>query len=123
MSEALSVDFLRAIVVMDAFKGKPLRRAQACLLRVALRHGKVMATDIPAEITNGSVHMAGAACGGLLASNLLVVTGRAKSPNPSAHGRKLNVFAVPEGRASTAEAWFLNNGFDKPDYSGQMSLL
>lgn len=111
---SLDVDFLRAIVLMDGFKGQPLRRAQACLLRIALRHGRVMGSDIPAEITNGSLHMAGAACGGLLAQNLLIAIGREKSPIKAAHGRKLNVFTIPEGRAGAAEAWFRANGFTEP---------
>lgn len=107
----LEASFLRAVVLVTAFKPEPMRRAQAALLYMGLRGGEFMAADLPGEITNGSKHLAGAATGALVALGLLTVTRRVKSPDPRAKGRKLNVLQCHE--TNRALIWLMRNGFKR----------
>lgn len=112
MSTTLSPDFLRAVVLMTSFRGPNMRAAQAALLQIGLRGGTFTAADIPAEVTHGSMNLAGAATGALIAQGLIDVVGRVKSPNPNAKGRKLDLLAIPEAKESTAKTWLTRNGFE-----------
>jgi len=105
----LDPSFLRAVVMVTAFKPEPMRRAQAALLYIGLRGGEFTAAELPGEITNGSKHLAGAATGALVALGLLMVTRRVKSPNPRANGRKLDVLRC--AARQRALLWLMRNGF------------
>lgn len=70
------------------------------------------AANLPAEITEGSRHIAGAATGSLIAIGLLKVIGRIKSPVENAKGRKLDVLQLAS--IETARAWLTANGFAAP---------
>jgi hypothetical protein len=108
----LDSQFLRAVVIMTGFKPNRMLRAQAALLSFALKYQDFTAHDIPAEITEGSKHVAGAATGALIAAGLLTVVDRIKSPDPKAKGRKLDVLRLASGKLHTARAWLTANGFD-----------
>ena len=110
----MNADFLRAVVVMTAFKPHPMLNAQAALLAFALRGEDFTARQIPGEITNGNTHIAGAASGSLVAQGLITVVARVKSPDPRAKGRKLDVFRLATGKLGTAKAWFKANQFELP---------
>ena len=101
--------FLQAVLQMMSFKPSSMSAAQAALLRMALDHHEVMATDIPECITKGNRHLAGAATGALVAMGLLVVIRREKSPNPNAKGRKLDVLQLAPMKRSTVLAWLKAN--------------
>lgn len=118
MSTRLSPDFLLAVVTMTAHKPEKMRRAQAALLYLGLHGFDFTAADLPAEVTQGSQHIAGAATGALVAQGLLVVVDRVKSPKPEAKGRKLDVLRLPDDRRSTAKHWLTVNGFTS-DYQHQ----
>lgn len=122
MSE-LDPAFLRAIVLMSGFRGKPMQSAQAALLMIGITGRDFMASDLPAEVTNGSRHLAGAATGALVAQELIECVGRVKSPDPKAKGRKLDVWRIPAHRISTAKAWLRANGFTVPETAEQLSLI
>lgn len=108
-STTLSVDFLRAVVLMTGFKHGPMMRAQAALLYMALEGGTFTAADLPGEITAGNTHLAGAATGSLISVGLLVVKGRIKSPIKDAKGRKLDL--LEGGETGRIRAWLRANGY------------
>lgn len=112
MTTTLDTDFLRAIVLLTAFKPSPMEKAQAALLMMALTCVEVTAYDIPREITNGSRHLAGAAVGALIAQGLLVVERRIKSPDVRAKGRKLDVLRI--AKPATAFTWLRQHGYEVP---------
>lgn len=107
----LDPQFLRAVVLVTGFKPNPMRTAQAALLMIGLRAQTFTGADLPAEVTNGNRHLAGAATGSLIALGLLEVVGRVKSPNPDAKGRKLDLLSLPESKRATARTWLERNGF------------
>lgn len=107
----LEPDFLRAVVLVTGFKGNAMRSCQAALIFLGLRQPSFTAAQIPAELTNGSKHLAGCAAGSLIAIGLLEVTGRVKSPNPNAKGRKLDLLAIPMAKLGAARVWLERNGF------------
>jgi hypothetical protein len=78
---------------------------------IGLRGHDFMARDLPAEITNGSRHLAGAATGALIAQGIVEVVGRVKSPDPRAKGRKLDVLRIPNAKRATARTWLAANGY------------
>ena len=119
----LDPQFLRICVVMTGFKGGHMRAAQACLLMMALRADRINAAQMPAEVTHGNTHLAGAATGALIAQGLLECVGRVKSPIPSAKGRKLDVLAIPNGKRETVRTWLRTNGFNDEYKTEQMELL
>lgn len=125
MSTTLEPSFLRACVLLCGFKGGQMKAAQACLLLMALRQDTMNAAMMPAELTHGSRHLAGAATGALIAQGLLEVVGRVKSPVVSAKGRKLDVLAIPQGKRSTVQTWLRSNGFEpeQPANVQQLELL
>lgn len=124
MSTTLDAQFLRAVVLMTGFRGgKDMRRTQAALLLIGLRGVDYTAADLPAEITNGNKHLAGAATGSLIAIGLLEVVGRVKSPDPRAKGRKLDVLRIPAPKWSTAKNWLASNGYQAIPVEQQMDLL
>lgn len=106
MTTTLDPQFLRAVVLMADFKPGPMRLAKAALLAFALTGEDFTAAHLPAEITGGNKHLAGAASGALVSAGLLRVVDRVKSPNPNAKGRKLDVFRIAPGKANTIRAWF-----------------
>ena len=108
----LDPDFLRAIILMDAFKPDRSIRVQAALLRIACRAEEFDATMLPGEITEGSIQAAGAACGSLVTQGLIVCIGRHKSPDEEAKGRKLNVYRM--GEYGRIRAWFEANKLQPP---------
>ena len=107
----LDTSFLRAIVMITAFKDAPMQNAQAALLLIGLEGGDFMASDLPGEVTNGSKHLAGAATGALVALGLIECVGRVKSPRPEAKGRKLDVWRIPSDKVSTAKCWLARHGY------------
>lgn len=111
MTTTLDPSFLRAIVLMSGFRGKPMQSAQAALLLIGLHKETFLASDLPGEVTNGSKHLAGAATGALIAQELLEVVGRVRSPRPEAKGRKLDVLRIPSNKLTTAKTWLRNNGY------------
>ncbi len=114
MTTTLDPEFLRAIVLITGFKAGPMKTAQAALLTIALRRQEFTAADLPGEVCNGNVHLAGAATGSLIAAGLLDVVRRTKSPDRAAKGRKLDVLRLPPSKEATILTWFAANGFSKP---------
>ena len=115
----LDPSFLRALVIMSGFRGNAMKSAQAGLLMIGLRGGDFSGADLPAELTNGSKHLAGAACGALLAQGLIESVGRIKSPHESAKGRKLNLYRIPAPKWNTARTWLARNGFPATEEAQQ----
>lgn len=107
----LEPSFLVAVVTMTAHKPERMKRAQAALLYLGLQGYDFTAADLPAEVTEGSAHLAGAATGALVAQGLLTVVGRVKSPKPDAKGRKLDVLRLTDDRRATAKNWLRANGY------------
>ena len=112
----LDPSFLRAVCVMTMFSPNRMRRCQAALLMLGLDGGEFNATNLPGELTEGNKHVAGAATGSLVATGLLTVTGRVKSPLVSAKGRKLDVLRLTS--VETAKTWLRANSFAVPDVRG-----
>lgn len=112
MTTTLDPQFLRAVVLMTGFKPQPMLRAQAALLALGLKYLDFTAASIPAEITNGSKHVAGAATGALIAAGFLQVIDRIPSPDPKAKGRKLDLLRLAAGKSHAARAWLAANGFE-----------
>ncbi len=105
----LDASFLRSVVLLTGFKPEKMRRCQAALLMIGFARMDYSAADIPAELTEGSKHIAGCATGALVSIGLLNVIRREKSPDPKAKGRKLDILRLADiGRA---KAWLLANGF------------
>ena len=71
MTTTLDPSFLRSVVVMTMFSPKRMTRCQAALLMLGLNGGEFTAAAIPAEVTEGNRHVAGAATGSLVATGLL----------------------------------------------------
>ncbi len=110
----LSADFLRATILVDGFKHTQMRLAQACLLLIGIKGRDFTGADVHPDISQGSRHLAGCACGALAAQGLIECVGRAKSPNLNAKGRKLDVWRIPPDKLATAKAWLRINGFAIP---------
>jgi hypothetical protein len=107
----LDPHFLSACLLIQGFKAKPMLLAQGALLTMALTHPTITAADLPTAITNGSRHLAGAATGSLISMGLLEVVSRIKSPDPKAHGRKLDVLRIPTEKLATARTFLARNNF------------
>ncbi len=122
-STTLKVSFLRAVVLMIGFKPKLTRGVQAALLSMALRFDEFTAADLPAEITQGSKHVAGAASGTLVALGLIKVIRREPSPNKNAKGRKLDVFCLADGKRGAVKAWLRANEFDLKQINEEEVML
>jgi len=105
MITSLDAQFLRAVVLVCGFKPRAMVAAQAGLLLIGLRQAEFTAAELPAEL--GGKHLSGCAAGALVAEGLLIVTGRVKSPNPNAKGRKLNLFRI--ANVEMARAWLRAN--------------
>lgn len=105
-----SPELLRAICIITGFKSDQFHATQAAMIYLGLR-GNFCAADIPADITRGDTHMAGAATAGLVVLGLIQEVGRIKSPNPNAHGRKLSVFTIPTDKLVLARMWLERQGF------------
>lgn len=112
-STTLEPSFLQAALLMMNFKGKRMTAVQGAMLALALDGRTITAVDIPDILVAGSTHLAGAACGALVALDLLEVVGRVKSPKPNAKGRKLDQFRLADGRRGAANAWLNANGLPK----------
>ena len=117
----LEPSFLRSVVVMTMFSPKRMTRCQAGLLLIGLNGGDFTAAQLPGELTEGNKHCAGAATGSLVATGLLTVIGRIKSPQPNAKGRKLDVLRLTS--LETAKTWLRANHFTVPDTSHQLNFL
>jgi len=113
MTSRLDASFLRMVVVMTGFRPKLMPRVEAALLYMGLTGAEFTAAELPDEITGGNRHVAGAATGALISQGLLTVTGRVKSPNPDAKGRKLDVLRLVS--AEKAKTWLRANDFQLPD--------
>lgn len=122
MTTTLDPQFLRATILMTSFKGNDMVRAQACLLLIGLRGLDFTAADLPADVTNGSRHLAGAACGALIAQGLIDVVGREKSPNPDAKGRKVDTLRIPSNKAETARTWLRAHGVEPTERQAELPL-
>lgn len=114
MSTTLDPDFLLAVLRMSEFKREKLLGAQAGLLALALQGIEFTAADLPADLTEGSRHRAGAATGSLIAMGLLVAVGRVKSNRENAKGRKVDVLRLAAGKRSTVITWFERNNLPVP---------
>jgi hypothetical protein len=120
----LDPQFLRAVVLMTDFKPGDIRRVKSALLALAVNGLDFTAADLPAEIANGDIHIAGAACGALVSERLIVAVARRKSPDPKAKGRKLNVYRLGMGRLETVRAWFRAQNLNPPTApTNQMNLI
>jgi hypothetical protein len=111
-STTLDPAFLRAVVLLCAFKPSQMVRAQSALLLIGLQQREFTAAELPEEIVQGNKHISGAACGALVSLGLLEVVRRQKSPDPLANGRKLDVFRIPPQHVGRAKAWLKANGVD-----------
>lgn len=120
MNSTFDPSFLRAIILMTGWRGTEVDRFQAGLLMLGLRGQDFSAADLPAELSNGNVHIAGCATGRLLTLGLIEVVGRVKSPNKNAHGRKLNLLRIPSQKVSAARTWLRDRGY--LNESEQLSL-
>lgn len=121
MTTTLDPQFLRAVVLMTGFRPQRMARCQAALLMLGFSGQDYSAADLPAELTEGSRHIAGAATGSLIATGLLKVTRREKSPVASAKGRKLDILQLTS--IETAKAWLKANGFQAPDQTQQLQMI
>lgn len=115
----LEPSFLRAVVLLCGFKPSRMVSAQAGLLCIGLHRDTFTAADLPGEL--GGKHLSGAATGALVATGLLTVKGRVKSPNVNAKGRKLDLLTVTN--AAQARTWLRANGCQPPENAGQFNLL
>lgn len=106
MKTSLDAQFLKAVALMTDFKAGEMRLVKAALLAFAVNGLDFTAADLPAEVTQGDKHIAGAASGSLVAMGLIRVVDRVKSPDKAAKGRKLNVFRLGLGKLETVRAWF-----------------
>ena len=106
---------------MTGFKPKRMQRCQAALLMLGFKGVDYSAADLPAEITEGSKHIAGAATGSLIAIGLINVVRREKSPDKRAKGRKLDILRL--ANVETAKAWLLANKFAIPETDAQQMRL
>ena len=118
----LDASFLRAIVILTAFRPERSLRCQAALIYLALAGTEFTGAELPGEVTEGSKHAAGAACGALVSMDLIRVVRRVASPNENAKGRKVNVYLMQDGKASTCRAWLTANGFKLPE-NRQLELI
>jgi hypothetical protein len=122
ITTTLDPSFLRSVVAMTMFTPKRMLRCQAALLMVGLGGGEFNATALPGELTEGNKHVAGAATGSLVATGLLTVTGRIKSPLANAKGRKLDTLRLTS--IETAKTWLRANKFAIPEInSRQLNFL
>ena len=120
MTTTLDPQFLRAIALLCGFKPSRMAAAQAGLLCIGLHCDTFTAADLPGEL--GGKHLSGAATGALVATGLLTVTGRIKSPNSNAKGRKLDVLRLAS--PGLAKSWLNANGFEPDNLPGlQPELL
>jgi len=120
----LDPQFLRAIVLMSDFKAGDMRRVKSALLAFAVNGLDFTAADLPGEITNGNLHIAGAACGALVTLGFVSAVGRIKSTAPKAKGRKLNIYRLAPGKLATVRTWFGEQGLHPPDGPDhQMNLV
>lgn len=99
---------------MTDFKPGDMRRVKAALLAFAMVGIDFTAADLPAEIANGDIHVAGAACGSLVSLGLITAVGRRKSTDPKAKGRKLNIYRLATGKIGTVRAWFSSQNLTPP---------
>ena len=124
----LDASFLRAIVLKVAYNPRPMERAQAALLAIGLTGAEFTADVIPGELRTRpdgkpDTHISGCAAGGLASIGLLKSTGRVKSPDPAAKGRKLDVWRIPADRYATARAWLLAHGVTEiPEMASQREM-
>ena len=124
MTTTLDPEFLRAVVLMGDFKPGDMRRVKSALLAFAVNGMDFTAADLPGEVTNGNIHIAGAASGALVSEGLIRVVDRKKSPDPAAKGRKLNVYRLACGKLETARTWFKAQNLTPPSApTGQTNLL
>ena len=112
MTTKLDPSFLRTVIVMTGFRPKLMARAKAALLMIGLKCEEYTAAELPEEIVAGDRHISGAATGSLISEGLLTVVGRAKSPDPKAKGRKLDVVRLVS--KEKAKTWLRVNGFGVP---------
>ena len=122
-SSSFDPNFLIAVIRMMEFTRAKTIGAKAGLLAMALKDEPFTAADLPAALTEGSVHRAGAATGGLLAMGLIVAVGRVKSPKENAHGRRVDILRLAPGKRSTVLTWFRQNNLTPPQFSEQLSFL
>lgn len=106
----LEPSFLTAAMLVTDYKNVAVTRAKAALLRAGLSQPTCCATDIPASVTQGDIHLAGVSVGALIAMKLLRGTGeRIKSPVAEHKGRKIGIYCIPPERRNAAVAWLERN--------------
>lgn len=107
----MDAGFLRAVIVVSAFRGDDMDRAMAALLLIGLHHREFCAGHLPKEICGESKSLAGCATGALITAGLVVVIGRVKSPNPDANGRKCNLITIPDEMKPAARRFLAVRGY------------
>lgn len=117
----LDTGFLRAVILTTSWRGDDMARAQAALLLIGLRLQDFTAGHLPKEICGESKSLAGCATGSLISQGLLEVTGRVKSPNPDANGRKCNQLRIPANKVGLAKLWLSRHGYAATE-TEQLSL-
>lgn len=124
MSTTLDASFLRTVVLVTSFRGDDLHRAQAALLIIGLQIGEFDAGLLPAEICGDDTHLAGIACGSLVAQKLIEACGRVKSSSALANGRKVNLYRIAANRESTVRTWLARHGYQDhaPDFQTQLAI-
>lgn len=110
----MNPDFLLAAMRMQEFKGDKMLSVKAGLLHLAITGLDFTAADLPAGLTAGSKHIAGASTGALVALGLIIVVDRVKSPNPNAKGRKVDVLRLAPGKRGTVLAFFKAHNLPLP---------
>lgn len=106
--------FLRAVVLVCAYKAKAMERAEVALLCLALTGREFTAANLTGEITRGSRTIAGCATGALASMGLIACVGRCKSPNPAANGRRLDVWRLADGKGESARTLLRRYGVEEP---------
>ena len=70
----------------------------------------------------GNVHLAGCATGALVATGMIEVIGRIKSPKPSAKGRRLDLLRLPPENYAKAETFLHRHGVTLRDVQQQLAI-
>jgi hypothetical protein len=105
------LDLMRAVVLVVNFRGKDFHGVCAALIYRALAGGDFTAAALPADITNGDIHVSGLAVKMLQKCELIVCVGYLPSPDPSAKGRILRSWRLAPGKESTARTWLARHSY------------
>ena len=107
---APDVSFLRSLILMVNFKGESVNAVAAALPLIGLRGEDFTAASLPREITQGDIHVSGAATRMLLTMGLVEKVGYIPSPNKDAKGRPVCLLRIPANKVTTARVWLQRHG-------------